>query len=222
MLSVPQVSFQSTLPRRERQCSLRYSSSNRNISIHAPAKGATVFLDVARADRIISIHAPAKGATAEDKVREGVEVISIHAPAKGATVSQARNPSFPRVFQSTLPRRERHGCTSPSSHVCNFNPRSREGSDRQREEHRAGSGHFNPRSREGSDESSSSSRLSPASFQSTLPRRERPCPAVVTVWQAYFNPRSREGSDSPVSSPLSQMWDFNPRSREGSDQHLTN
>ncbi len=54
----------------------------------------------------ISIHAPAKGATMLPKktVRSGG--ISIHAPAKGATTKSAKIAIF-QIFQSTLPRRER-------------------------------------------------------------------------------------------------------------------
>ena len=56
------------------------------ISIHAPAKGAT--LRQLRCDifSIISIHAPAKGATAVAPALSSASIISIHAPAKGATM----------------------------------------------------------------------------------------------------------------------------------------
>ena len=56
--------FQSTLPRRERLgiwCDFEYDTE---ISIHAPAKGATRALDEVMQVDAISIHAPAKGATA--------------------------------------------------------------------------------------------------------------------------------------------------------------
>ena len=78
-----------------------------SISIHAPAKGATVtaatvlalkefqstlprrerqnrFAVISGADTI-SIHAPAKGATHSSDNGDSVTCISIHAPAKGAT-----------------------------------------------------------------------------------------------------------------------------------------
>ena len=98
----------------------------------------------------ISIHAPAKGATQggytngsfhknfNPRSREGSDfdrkhlsryyTISIHAPAKGAT-----KPFHPfrvlRIFQSTLPRRERRYNQSKGGLIRYFNPRSREGSD---------------------------------------------------------------------------------------------
>ena len=56
----------------------------------------------------ISIHAPAKGATESELEALYVDTISIHAPAKGATYTPYRQAVS-------------HG---------DFNPRSREGSDR--------------------------------------------------------------------------------------------
>ena len=56
---------------------------------------------------VISIHAPAKGATFCLFNHCKFLSISIHAPAKGATLVCAIVTCF-ALFQSTLPRRERH------------------------------------------------------------------------------------------------------------------
>ena len=78
-------------------------------------------------------------------------MISIHAPAKGATSSFTAHSLAGKLFQSTLPRRER-----------------------QREKCCIGVfQHFNPRSREGSDTIGLPSHRAIIKFQSTLPRRER-------------------------------------------------
>ena len=98
--------FQSTLPRRERLTGwlLKNIYANFNprsrdgsdvlnnrifidneISIHAPAKGATRQPHGELHEKAISIHAPAKGATAMTVSTTDTESISIHAPAKGAT-----------------------------------------------------------------------------------------------------------------------------------------
>ena len=55
---------------------------------------------------------------------------------------------------------------------------------------------FNPRSREGSDKKVVAIRWNDNRFQSTLPRRER-LNQRLERWDTipYFNPRSREGSD---------------------------
>ena len=102
--------------------------------------------------------------------------------------------------------------------VCDFNPRSREGSDTRTASKQPRCRYFNPRSREGSD------------FHASVP---------VAV-EMHFNPRSREGSDqncpdrrtafqisihAPVKGATFRMRapdtmdsaNFNPRSREGSD-----
>ena len=101
--------FQSTLPRRERLLDFLFHREPAEISIHAPAKGATcktVLLpsalqhfnprsregsDLVRLSLCygcigISIHAPAKGATRAHRGQTNNTTISIHAPAKGATI----------------------------------------------------------------------------------------------------------------------------------------
>ena len=143
------------------------------------------------------------------------------------------------IFQSTLPREERHCAKLLNNDFANFNPRSHERSDRNKylskiniiiSIHAPTRGatktdlkkylplcHFNPRSHERSDL------------------------AVKTVTQSasYFNPRSHERSDNkqmPVSLyrlisihaptrgathlillPANSVFDFNPRSHERSD-----
>ena len=58
----------------------------KKISIHAPAKGATVEDMGGYIEKEISIHAPAKGATFLCSLIKMWSSISIHAPAKGATI----------------------------------------------------------------------------------------------------------------------------------------
>ncbi len=122
--------FQSTLPRRERHPADTTVTMAGWISIHAPAKGATVIQCAAdrhpclfqstlprrerpasprysSSNNQISIHAPAKGATGRGYADYIRVRISIHAPAKGATV-YLHISGIPGLY---------------------FNPRSREGSD---------------------------------------------------------------------------------------------
>ena len=99
----------------------------------------------------ISIHAPAKGATFKLSTALTFPEISIHAPAKGATKEH----------------------TEKQADFADFNPRSREGSDKLVKYELDDSTDFNPRSREGSD-------------------------SFFIFYRRYavdFNPRSREGSD---------------------------
>ena len=82
------VLFQSTLPRGERLHPKGGKKMTVGISIHAPARGATVF-----------------------PWAEFCNVrISIHAPARGATQSSLQCQPQLTQFQSTLPRGERLSC----------------------------------------------------------------------------------------------------------------
>ena len=123
--------------------------------------------------------------------------ISIHAPAKGATehlVQRVKN----GVFQSTLPRRERHSLPASQAALKHFNPRSREGSDLDIK---------------GLTIDFGISIHAPAKGATHFARND-------DDFNADFNPRSREGSDmlSVIKTYVSLY--FNPRSREGSDQTL--
>ena len=61
----------------------------------------------------ISIHAPARGATPLFNLLCSVIMISIHAPARGATSIRPSHPNR-NIFQSTLPRGERQMFIRPS------------------------------------------------------------------------------------------------------------
>ena len=77
------------------------------VSIHAPARGATLGEEGLIEPAEVSIHAPARGATGKNRVNTYLKVVSIHAPARGAT-------SFGYGVGSS---------------VMSFNPRAREGRD---------------------------------------------------------------------------------------------
>ncbi len=57
----------------------------KQISIHAPTRGATIKQIIKDDDANISIHAPTRGATFRDIVTDCDATISIHAPTRGAT-----------------------------------------------------------------------------------------------------------------------------------------
>ena len=121
-----------------------------NISIHAPARGATFTLCTINRDFVISIHAPARGATAfiaeviifnifQSTLPRGERRIVWFSPCS-MPVFQSTLPRGERhklrsiagqgqIFQSTLPRGERLARRFLPHRGRNFNPRSREGSD---------------------------------------------------------------------------------------------
>ena len=185
--------FQSTLPHGERPRRRPWSSRRWNfnprsrmgsdpldhhhirqqqISIHAPAWGATRLPDDLFHQIPISIHAPAWGATLGIQSSGTEKKISIHAPAWGATLA-ATPRTFHDLFQSTLPHGERHSWPMARTTRSDFNPRSRMGSDRAR-------------------------RIALSNedqFQSTLPHGERLATLDSPSVANDFNPRSRMGSD---------------------------
>ena len=215
------VIFQSTHPRRVRHVKEILKMAKRNISIHAPAKGAT--------DLYVGL--VIRGKNFNPRTREGCDQeqsvilknfidISIHAPAKGATMI-IRN-----YFGS----------------FSNFNPRTREGCDPlvallivrivTISIHAPA---------KGATVCSSGFKALIFSFQSTHPRRVRP--SILHLQGNYntnFNPRTREGCDNvfawsilrmtfisihaPAKGATSIHWvinflpvHFNPRTREGCD-----
>ena len=151
--------FQSTLPRGERPPDILIHSDDVGISIHAPARGATMSMNTNVQNNLISIHAPARGATDKEAQVTQTLWISIHAPARGATKSVSIRCTGYSKFQSTLPRGERRNGRGKHKYYRNFNPRSREGSDRKLEV-------------------CSAVKLK---FQSTLPRGERQCCRCFSV-----------------------------------------
>ena len=78
--------------------------------------------------RKVSIHAPARGATISTRERPRNSRVSIHAPARGATMSISTKPPFPR-FQSTPPRGGRPLMSARCGPSFCFNPRPRAGGD---------------------------------------------------------------------------------------------
>ena len=100
----------------------------------------------------ISIHAPARGATSTS-VRWGCIPGTFQSTlprGERQTTRQAWDNVY--LFQSTLPRGERRLPQDRQKLATDFNPRSREGSDRNTTRYYALNGNFNPRSREGSDQ----------------------------------------------------------------------
>ena len=123
--------FQSTLPHGERRLALRAHDLLVDISIHAPAWGATVNAIVQKRLAKISIHAPAWGAT-RPQVRPTVLRDFNPRSRMGSDDHAVALRGGDVLFQSTLPHGERRDLV-PSIVALreNFNPRSRMGSDKQ-------------------------------------------------------------------------------------------
>ena len=188
--------FQSTRPRGARREQVAQLLPHLQVSIHAPARGATRNFEGLNEARIsfnpraregrdnntsrvrlfdgVSIHAPARGATGIGCRNEACPQVSIHAPARGATRRAIGSLSVPQ-FQSTRPRGARH--LFPISMLTEL-----------------------------------------IQFQSTRPRGAR----HGRLFQRRnanrsFNPRAREGRDDRLLETETRRRRFNPRAREGRD-----
>ena len=122
------------------------------VSIHAPAWGATRILHHFFEVRKVSIHAPAWGATTSKTFAILSAQVSIHAPAWGATS---------RRWQAGYP-------------VFCFNPRTRVGCDAANPYLERQTSSFNPRTRVGCDFKLPLDVGIISKFQSTHPRGVRP------------------------------------------------
>ena len=121
--------FQSTHPHGVRPTGPKPRDQYTDISIHAPAWGATSLDSIVKAIKTISIHAPAWGATNMEWDDLSPEDISIHAPAWGATATEGGFIHQSLLFQSTHPHGVRHKDQVRLRQLRNFNPRTRMGCD---------------------------------------------------------------------------------------------
>ena len=149
----PAGKFQSTLPWREWPSFAKRFKPLGSISIHTPVKGVTIKNSDHRQLFPISIHTPVKGVTKTNKrfikhytnfnphSREGSDTTLIGLKCLliqfQSTLpwrewqQQTMRLSKYQKFQSTLPWREWHGAVGKrKENDWNFNPHSREGSDR--------------------------------------------------------------------------------------------
>ena len=190
------------------------------ISIHAPARGATMVAPVAgffhfhfnprtregcdyrcrhlghSFHRFQSTHPRGVRLAAIDDLK-AIVGISIHAPARGAT----------SVLVVCFP------------YNINFNPRTREGCDKKRRRICERSKNFNPRTREGCDVTTTNYYELLLTFQSTHPRGVRQIGRQGSQGlRDDFNPRTREGCDlRGYAEENRERMNFNPRTREGCD-----
>ncbi len=121
--------FQSTRPRGARLCQTTQARNITEVSIHAPARGATVRINSFCIARNVSIHAPARGATCVANGDGGWCHVSIHAPARGATILRGTLLITLKGFNPRAREGRDQRCTKLNLRSVCFNPRAREGRD---------------------------------------------------------------------------------------------
>ena len=172
-----------------------------DVSIHAPARGATIGSPALQSPLEVSIHAPARGATYG---RRGF-VCALRfqsTPPHGERPASRLGYLSSGAFQSTPPHGERHGFGSsyPSAAVFQSTPphgerqgiRQAIGKLMQVSIHAPARGATLPYHLRDPD----------GKFQSTPPHGERHTPPSEIASRACFNPRPRTGSDSSMVSKI--------------------
>ena len=122
--------FQSTLPAKGATASCNYVSGYIHFQSTLPAKGATTAAMIEKwMMGFFQSTLPAKGATASCNYVSGYIHFQSTLPAKGATCSDGIS-RLTKVFQSTLPRRERRNFAPISTSLLTLSIHApREGSD---------------------------------------------------------------------------------------------
>ena len=182
---IPFFGFQSTHPRGVRLSNLQQIVREHTISIHAPARGATITVDDAGNVMYNFNPRTREGCDVDDSASAAASIpISIHAPARGATVLS--------------PREKRK--------ILNFNPRTREGCDDYPQNFQMYATIFQSTHPRGVRLQSDLKVIAPPGFQSTHPRGVRPS-SIVPASSAliYFNPRTREGCDLRTPNTSSDL-----------------
>ena len=215
-----------------------------HISIHAPARGATVFARDIFKDSEFQSTLP-RGERLSLCSSADIHVSFQSTLPRGERRAGMNTAPGCRIFQSTLPRGERRASAArtPKRKTISIHAPARgatkdllrkvnlpEISIHAPARGATSSGHcriicttnFNPRSREGSDGKVMVMVWDSFGFQSTLPRGERPQWTDFFLRSGNFNPRSREGSDGRCLASQQHCKNFNPRSREGSDAASSN
>ena len=213
--------FQSTRPRGARLPRFRELGRYTEVSIHAPAWGATrstrrrrrrrpsfnprarVGRDVEergeRPRRDVSIHAPAWGATSCRRTRCRIHLVSIHAPAWGATrpLLRPRSPGAVSIhapaWGATACRRRTSCAATVSIHAPAW------GATVARREIHAFR-HVSIHAPAWGATAMGNIVTTSAEFQSTRPRGARPSPSPATCSGACFNPRARVGRDTSCAA----------------------
>ena len=191
--------FQSTLPRRERP--YRFIEYDEKLDFNPRShEGSDTGSIPVSPSCLISIHAPTKGATTGEFKTMVIPFISIHAPTKGATALHL-------IHKQISPSISIH---APTKGATKYNHMKK-----------CWSLYFNPRSHEGSDKDDKKSvHTKPISIHA-------PTKGATSTYRTLFMlqaisihaPTKGATIAKPCNRPLS--GNFNPRSHEGSDLVLS-
>ena len=218
------VLFQSTPLREGRLTTSSSSGTDRDVSIHAPARGATSLISPTLCKSPVSIHAPARGATDHlIQQRHGSGCFNPRPCARGDMRSLSTSRIF-LLFQSTPLREGRPAGRRLSTVRARFNPRPCARGDMKHffilpitwcfnprpcargdgtcHAHQATCPSFNPRPCARGDRSTDKMAQPHDMFQSTPLREGRPNPGPTGSTPRCFNPRPCARGDVGCRGPV--------------------
>ena len=169
-----------------------------------------------RCQAVVSIHAPARGATVSRGLPVLKDIVSIHAPARGATTSSSNMASH-REFQFTRPQGARRNWHTHPYHQYCFNSRARKGRDLDKEYNQWYKQLVSIHAPARGATSCSISQREEKAFQFTRPqgaRRVHPNPHPTV---AGFNSRARKGRDTVCFNYTYQWHMFQFTRPQGTD-----
>ena len=188
------------------------------VSIHAPARGATVYCRQHCRRSDVSIHAPARGATTFQRFKGAVDEFR-STPPRGGRLYIVASIADDRMFRSTPPRGGRPVRDDGAPQPGRFDPRPRAGGDPRRGTRRCTRRCFDPRPRAGGDATDRGS-LPVADVSIHAPARgaTRGCRTARTGCQ--FRSTPPRGGRRDGASPQAHPSRFDPRPRAGGDDEL--
>ena len=186
--------FQSTRPRGARRARPAYPHLRRRFNPRAREGRDVIFKDE-RVASLVSIHAPARGATLYHYCYESNKRFQSTRP-RGARQSDSVSCLFSTTRFNPRAREGRDGPAAllKDALVC-FNPRAREGRDGRARFFVFSLLCFNPRAREGRDLTQASISGVLASFNPRAREGRDDAKQEINAVYAGFNPRAREGRD---------------------------
>ncbi len=167
------------------------------VSIHAPARGATVAIGAVEADSQFQSTRPRGARLHFQAGLVAVGAVSIHAPARGATEADA-DLLDGCLFQSTRPRGARPIAADLRDIVTLFQSTRPRGARRGITIYLSGVACFNPRARAGRDGDAAMVQLVDMVSIHAPARGATDTPRWTRHWKGSFNPRARAGRDNTV------------------------
>ncbi len=188
----------------------------KDVSTHAPARGATPRWFQTRRKGPVSTHAPARGATTGSVTGDLPGNVSTHAPARGATAAGGGSARRQSTFQPTRPHGARHASMFSGCCVMKFQPTRPHGARHPAPGNAADGMQFQPTRPHGARPASAMALELTHAVSTHAPARGATCSPSSFAWtEAPFQPTRPHGARPASSSSASGVGWFQPTRPHG-------